>query len=211
MLWNHFLFVDLVRTFSFSEYCHIQAHNVIKKTFILVCPVKIQICLRIRTVWSESSNGRILDSQECNCLHMDEISDQYAWCNVAATVYCMNRWSYSVFIKLKIKKCVVFSKVLFKLKVTSENIQFSIKDSGSTHGWARRTQISRRPNRTTENTELKSWSSHDYLYVSQHSIKYHSQGCSRPKQQIMQLLCHMNIKGLLRNKPVQRPVTKRML
>ena len=41
------------------------SRNVRKRTFEHVRPAKIQISLRIRAVWSESSLGTILDSQGC--------------------------------------------------------------------------------------------------------------------------------------------------
>ena len=50
-----------------------------KRTFGLVRPAKIQISLRIRAVWSESSLGAFWIAEDAKCLHVNnEDSDQTA-------------------------------------------------------------------------------------------------------------------------------------
>ena len=48
-------------------------HNVIKRTFWHVCPAKIQISLRIRAVWSESSLGAFSIAKDANMQSFYEI------------------------------------------------------------------------------------------------------------------------------------------
>ena len=55
------------------------SRNVRKRTFWHVRPAKIQISLRIRAVWSESSLGTFWKAMDAKCLRADnEDSDQTA-------------------------------------------------------------------------------------------------------------------------------------
>ena len=56
------------------------SRKVRKRTFGHVRPEKIQIRLRIRAVWSESSLGAFLTAKDAKFLYADnEDSDQTAW------------------------------------------------------------------------------------------------------------------------------------
>ena len=82
------------------------SRNVIKRTFENVRPAKIQISLRIRAVWSESSQGAYWIAKDVEFLHADnEDSDQAArmsrliWVFIYAHIrrYVFSRWgSYNV-------------------------------------------------------------------------------------------------------------------
>ena len=56
------------------------SRNIRKRTFGNVRPAKIQISLRIRAVWSESSLGAFWIAKDASFLHADnEYTDQTVW------------------------------------------------------------------------------------------------------------------------------------
>ena len=74
-----------------------RSRNVRQRTFGHVCPVKIQIRLRIRAVWSESSLGAFLRAKETVSTHADkEDSDQTAQ---ADSSLCGGHMSEDIFLR----------------------------------------------------------------------------------------------------------------
>ena len=55
VLWTQSISVLLIQQYKYWQRCNLKSRNVKKRTFRNVRPAKIQIRLRIRAVWSESS------------------------------------------------------------------------------------------------------------------------------------------------------------
>ena len=61
----------------FDPYSNHRNNNIRKRTFVLMCPAKTQVRLRIRAVWSESSLGAFWIAIGAKFLYADsEDSDQ---------------------------------------------------------------------------------------------------------------------------------------